>query len=712
MKLNPPYLNNKLPAFTKEDKKITIPFQLNRSVNINDISEYQLTIKDAHTDESKSTLYTENSAILIEDKEYKIDFDITDETLKEYIIGNFYKVQLSFASSNGTITETGYASNAGIIKCIEKPSVIIQNLNSEANNAASRVYVGKYSINDVTEKVAEYCFEILDDKGIIYETSNWQIHNTQLDTSSKESVDTWNSEKELESGKKYIIIYKVKTINNYETQTEPYTIINQLGVNFDVNLELHSKLDRDNGYVNLFITCGSPLSGKYLITRASSLDNYTTWNQIADFEAAAANEEQLKWKDNTIEHGIKYLYAIQAYNDNNIYSKRQNAIEGIIQAEFEDMFLSDGERYLKVKFNPTVSSFKSTVLEQKTDTLGSKFPFFYRNGSVGYKEFSISGLISVLMENEIDQEEIRTRTKGISLNKKLFDKNKTNLIDDNIYKERKFKMSVLEWLNNGKPKLFRSPTEGSYIVRLMNISLTPNDTLGRMLHTFQSIAYEIADNNWNNIIKNKIYFNKKEEKYSYKFISDKIENRFIINNNSNIKEINFINFYNVPNATIGIKYLNNDQIINYNVGPSGIYSLNNIINIQIIYINNYNESSWYEMSYRENTFADFDKITKVIYEDALTQIQNFEGELKLDVLKELGEVGYIYYLKANYDPVIPEGDPDAGIIIINGESISLINRELVLKDLEQLNELLIGFGVTVDIAYQKINIEREGSDLT
>jgi hypothetical protein len=65
--------------------------------------------------------------------------------------------------------------------------------------------------------------------------------------------------------------------------------------------------------------------------------------------------------------------------------------------------------------------------------------------------------------------------------------------------ERNFKLDVLEWLNNGKPKLFRSPTEGNYIVRLMNISLSPEDTLGRMIHTFSCTAYEIAENNYNNL---------------------------------------------------------------------------------------------------------------------------------------------------------------------------------------------------------------------
>jgi hypothetical protein len=57
-------------------------------------------------------------------------------------------------------------------------------------------------------------------------------------------------------------------------------------------------------------------------------------------------------------------------------------------------------------------------------------------------------------------------------------------------------MKVLEWLTNGEPKVFRSPVEGNFIVRLMNSSLSPNDTLGRMLHTFNSTAYEVADFNY------------------------------------------------------------------------------------------------------------------------------------------------------------------------------------------------------------------------
>ena len=70
---------------------------------------------------------------------------------------------------------------------------------------------------------------------------------------------------------------------------------------------------------------------------------------------------------------------------------------------------------------------------------------------------------------------------------------KFNLTGDNMVTERYFKLLVLDWLTNGKPKLFRSSAEGNYVVRLMNVSLTPKNELGRMLHEFSCTAYEIAD---------------------------------------------------------------------------------------------------------------------------------------------------------------------------------------------------------------------------
>ena len=58
------------------------------------------------------------------------------------------------------------------------------------------------------------------------------------------------------------------------------------------------------------------------------------------------------------------------------------------------MYLYDGDKMLKLRYNPEISSFKTTILEQKTDTLGSKYPFIRRNGNMYYRSFPITGTIA------------------------------------------------------------------------------------------------------------------------------------------------------------------------------------------------------------------------------------------------------------------------------------------------------------------------------
>ena len=84
-----------------------------------------------------------------------------------------------------------------------------------------------------------------------------------------------------------------------------------------------------------------------------------------------------------------------------------------------------------------------------------------------------------------------------------FDKKRYSLRDpitDNIRAERIFKTEVLSWLNNGGIKLYRSPTEGNFVVRLMNVTTSPMDQLGRMLHTFNCVAYEMAEPTYDSLI--------------------------------------------------------------------------------------------------------------------------------------------------------------------------------------------------------------------
>lgn len=512
MKLNPPSIEGKLPACA--GNSLVIPFTMNKAVSEKNVNRMTAIIKTVATGKVVGTL-TQGTLVKNENG-YFASFENEKENnqIAALNIGQYYKVQIAYVNGN----EIGYYSPVGTFKRTTLPSVSIPALVN--NFYGGYEYTGVYSQEggDNTEKIYSYCFELMDMNGNIVDTSGIQIHNSENDRDTDTSQDTWRSTIELIKDQPYYLIYKVTTMNNLTASSPRYTTMNQDSVDIDLDIELNSILDSDEGCVKLYLQPSIKkdlvISGSFVLTRASSINNFSSWDEVYKFSylnvTLNKSDKILLWEDYTVEQGEEYLYAIQAYNSRNLYSNRLNAKNGKIKIDFVDAFLYDGERQLKIRFNPKVSNFKNNVLESKMDTLGSKYPFIFRNGYVHYKEFQISGLISllsdennnfILNDDTIDSNENRLSTPAINT---LVSDLKTNLSADNIYNERKFKLEVLEWLNNGEAKIFRSPTEGNYIVRLMNVSLTPNDTLGRMLHTFQCTAYEIAEWNFKNLVKAKL----------------------------------------------------------------------------------------------------------------------------------------------------------------------------------------------------------------
>ena len=318
----------------------------------------------------------------------------------------------------------------------------------------------------------------------------------------------------------------------------------------------------------------------YVIERSSEDSNYLVWDDIYKVIFNQNNYifPNSIFEDYDIQQGKKYQYAISLYQSDGTRNVRLKS--PIITADFEDMFLYDGHRQLKIAYNPKVSSFKNNILESKIDTIGSQYPYFFRNGNVLYKDFSISGFISYFSdENELFMSNAELglidldngRAHNIS-NEQLSRHRTTNLVSHNFTGERLFKMKVLEWLNNGKPKLFKSPAEGNYIVRLMNCSLSPNDTLGRMLHTFNSNAYEIADYNRDNlIIYNLIpFYQQVHSDNNYSLICLR-QNLTSIDNEKNYRSLKYGGIYKlvlqdtIPGTTLRIKYKNSPQIYYHTV---------------------------------------------------------------------------------------------------------------------------------------------------
>ena len=474
---------------------------MNKAVFQSEIKGFRIKIK---TVQSGKYLITKDASSFTFDPEHKIYITFTKEEMLKLNIGQYYKIQVAYISeylsTDGTMKDmVGYFSTVGIVKYTSEPKIEISGLEKGTVNTHNYQYMGVYNQynQDTSEKAYSYCFNLYDNEYNLIQTSGEQIHDSSHDTEYYESVDFYNIQQDLDINKSYYLEYVVTTTNKLLCSSGRYRIMQKKSIDPEIKADLILTANQENGYVVINLKGHKnsegleyAATGSFKILRASDEDNYATWNEVLRFALYGQQPSRWIWKDLTVKQGLTYKYALQQYNDQNLTSNRLESNE--IYVDFEHAFLFDGKRQLKIKYNPKVSTFKNDILESKTDTIGSQFPFIFRNGTVKYKEFPISGLISCQSDEEflfINEEDLGK-----------FD-GSANLIGENIASEREFKLEVLEWLNNGKPKLFRSPTEGNYIVRLLNISLSPNDTVGRMLHTFSATAYEIAEYTYENLTK-------------------------------------------------------------------------------------------------------------------------------------------------------------------------------------------------------------------
>lgn len=458
-----PYIGDAIPAFTATGN-ISVPFSHNPAAT--DYTGLSLRILQ----------FTDNTLIgttTTEDLAPPASFP----TISGLTPGLYYKFQIAYTDGKGGEL---YYSTIAIGKCVNTPSEIsIANLTKGVANYDPRIYKGTYVSEDEPAYWYRYVFK--DPNGII-------IQDTGDKLAKGETYDV-ELKHALEYGKTYTVTLIITTANGLQVK-ETYKIVKKGELPNLFNGTLTTKANPSEGYIELGLE-GQATTGDFRIYRST---NGASWdvlvNKIAMLSTDDITSNRFKWRDYTVEHGHRYSYGFAQLGSNGEVSMVKSVLAPA--CDFEDMFLNDGTRQLKVRFDPKVSSFKTTLQEAKTDTMGSKYPFFSRNAAVGYKELSIAGLISYQMDD--NQVFMNDDELGLSTNSQGNDRatapRTTTLASYNYAAERKFKLAVLDWLNNGRPKLFRSPAEGNYMVRLMNTSLSPNDTLGRMIHTFSTTAYE------------------------------------------------------------------------------------------------------------------------------------------------------------------------------------------------------------------------------
>lgn len=482
---------------------------------------------------------------------YYITISPSDLQNGSFLLNQYYKVQIRLcAAGASTPPQSGGLdtwlseniayfsewSTVNLIYSISQPTLTLKNFKKDTSiNIKSTLItlIGKTTFSDSadTETVKNYQIQLYDNENNLIENINniFPINNNELNYTF-----THNLEKNI----KYTLITTVITKNLYTFSNTYYFYYNadlvpQLSSDIEIveeqssaSIQLFLKSTYiDNTLTNNYKT-GATLSinliqpsvlpninpiqndtkisnsvsildfntgDSLVIRRSSSQNQFTQWEEL--YTTIIPNSSLpitiLEIKDYTVEPGVWYKYQINKIANNTVTAA---AVTSPHMVNAQDVFLSANNQQLRIRYNTQINNFSIKTSESLIETIGSPFPFIKRNSNIYYKTFSLSGLITCFMDEEnqlfnVSEDKIYSFIENQYQNYK--DKNKLSTSHRNYIYEKDFRNAVIHFLYKDDVKLFRSLTEGNMLVKLMNISLTPNNSLGRLIYEFSCTVYEI-----------------------------------------------------------------------------------------------------------------------------------------------------------------------------------------------------------------------------
>lgn len=480
---------------------------------------------------------------------YKVQLRFSSVAPKngDYVLddnGNIVGISANFFSKN--LESFSEWSTVCLIKRIAKPYIsIIEFENQTTSNLFNNlgfvqdgqkyyrnaladfnfVYKQRNGNNYCTQPLHKWRLRLFDENNSLLADSDWNInsaynYNVIKDYYDESVIIHCSLPYQFTAQKKqYKLILDVESKNGW-TPKEPITqkFITQLQSFDSIGAILHAAVNEEEGYIKLEARLVESYDQNLVIRRSSSKDNFLVWEDIKHFISPGSNTS-IVYYDFTVESGIFYKYLIQkidlrgrrgtptyaTYETSDHYETQLPGIMG----EWNHAFLlqaGDGKgnltssKQLKLKFDFQISNYKYNVLESKTDTLGSKYPFIKRNGDVYYRSFGCSGTISDFMDDSdlfVTDNILYDNKESLYKTFKGEIQNYTSQYD--YIKEKKFREKVQEFLYNAKPKLYKSTQEGNILIKLMEVSLTPKNELGRLIYSFSATAYEIDSADMNSL---------------------------------------------------------------------------------------------------------------------------------------------------------------------------------------------------------------------
>ena len=534
--LYPPVVNSFAPAFVNTTNP-RIYFSLSPYNSISEIKKVHLSITNQ---ESNSSVLSDPIGILISSLQYDdrknqyfIEIPVSAIEGQKFITNQFYKVQIRFDSNSSGISNSSTLaeknqyflnnlqsfsewSQVCLIKAISQPELLLRGFDeidpstTIAFNKGIMPIAGRLTFDspNETETLQSYSFDILE-----YSTNKVVLSTPTIYTGANVDPNGINYKLDIqglntEDSSKFKLRVTITTKNQYIFQKIYDFQVADFLDEEDFRPTIDAVVDNENGIVTIKVYNELTVFGTLYIKRASSLDNFKTWEDISISRVAGPIDMEIH--DNTIGSLVWYRYTVQLQNSRGVLTPAYKTSR--VFPEFYDAIFSRDDKQLKIKYNYAISNLKPTVNRAKIDTLGGKYPKFAENAVLNYKSFSVSGSISAtnddaqlfmnrkeyfgedyrryLMENQYDfyEDGIGYLAPDYSL---FVDKETAEFND--FHWEREFREAALAWLNDGEPKLYRSMAEGNIVIMLTDVSIAPITQVGRRMWTFSATAYEIAE---------------------------------------------------------------------------------------------------------------------------------------------------------------------------------------------------------------------------
>ena len=436
-------------------------------------------------------------------------------------INQYYKVQIRFTSATAPEPPSGTGidkwlvdnkelfsewSTICLIRAISQPTLQLVNFPDEGDVIFSNSnvdIVGSLTFEDESEsdQLSNYQIklynnenpnspELVLDSGIIYTNSSQNSNqlNYTLDYS-------------LEPGTAYLLTISIET-RNYYSQTFGYTLLIVQATDNPLNANVLAENDAEMGAIKVSIAATEfqNFTGSVIIRRTSSKSNFNIWEDVYERVYNIEDNINFVWYDITVQSGVWYKYAAQKKLGAGTRGALTEMEEPVL-AYFEDMFLIANNQQVRIRYNQQVSSMRQNIAEARTETLGAQYPYIRRNGYVNYRSLNISGLITFFNDYN-DTFTSKNELYGDAAVPLYAAYNESqNITDFNDYvHEREFRERIIQFLYADNIKLFKTLTEGNVLVKLMNVSLSPQQSLGRYLYSFSCEAYEIAADTFDNYL--------------------------------------------------------------------------------------------------------------------------------------------------------------------------------------------------------------------